>query len=191
MALKPSRFKLDEEISLGGKPMRVAGLLQFEDGAEGKAATRYLLAGSAGVPQILEESGGSLLLLRPFPPAAQIQPSGDTVTVMGTPYKLATLRKLKVLGTAGEAPGGAPAGPLVLSGIFQGGTGALLREIVPGKPGHVFYSVKQLPATDVLSAQQLAEQQEGERLAAAQRTVLAGPEALRSDPHLEMHTRGG
>ena len=29
------------------------------------------------------------------------------------------------------------------------------------------------------------------RLAAAQRSPLAAPDVLRSDPHLEMHTRGG
>ena len=167
MTLTAARFKLDEEISLAGKPMRVAGLVQYE--AAGAATlTRYLLAGASGAPQILEETTAGIALLRPFPATALPQASGDTVNVMGAEYKLAEVRKLKVLGAAGEAPGGAPAGPLVLSGVFKGAMGMLVREIAPGSKTQSFYSVKAVHPDDALGAEQVAAQAEQARLAEAQ-----------------------
>lgn len=182
MALKPARFKLDEEISFSGKPMRVAGLVQFE-GADAKTTTRYLLAGASGAPQVLEDSGDALALLRPFPQGAQPVPSGDTVTVMGEKYKLAGMRKLKLLGAAGEAPGGGGLrAPLLLSGVFQGGMGSLVREIAPGKEGQAFYSLKPVHADEVLSAEQLAAQAEAARLAAEQQAEADDDDAEPEGP---------
>lgn len=165
MALQPSKFKLDEEVSFAGKPMRVAGLVQLE-APDAQLATRYLLAGATGAPQIVEETGGKFSLLRAFPPASLPQASGNTVTVMGEKYTLKGVRKLKVLGAAGQAPGGASAAAVLLSGVFEGAMGSLLREIVPGASAQAFFSVKAVGAEDLQSAAELAEQQEVARLAA-------------------------
>ena len=158
MPLKDSKFKLDDELSLVGNMMRVSGILQLEYPGE-QIATRYLLTGGAGAPQILEERGNDFTLLRPFPPAAQPQASADSVTVMGEKYALAGVSKLKVLGTSGQAPGGAPAAPVLLSGKFEGTMGALVREIIPGAETQAFYSVKPVLAADVMSAEQIAANQ--------------------------------
>ena len=162
MALKPAKFKLDEEVSLSGRPMRVAGLLQLE-GAGDQVVTRYLLAEAAGAPQILEESGERLGLLRPFPAAAHPVAAGNTVTVMGEKYTLAGVRKFKVLGAAGQPPGGQPKAALLLSGVFEGPMGSLVREMAPGAGAQTFYSLKPVPAEEVLNGAQLAEKQEADR----------------------------
>lgn len=155
MPLKLSKFKLDEELSLVGNTMRVSGILQLEDPG-GLVATRYLLTGGTGAAQILEERGDVFALLRPFPPAAQPQASGDSVTVMGAKYTLAGVSKLKVLGAEGQAPGGVPGAPVVLSGKFEGAMGVLVREIVPGANAQNFYSVKPVSPADVMTAEQVA-----------------------------------
>lgn len=165
MPLKPSRFKLDEEVTLSGKPMRVAGLMQLED-ADGQLITRYLLAETAGAPLILEESGENFSLLRPFPPGAQPQAAGGTITVMNEKYTLAGVRKLKVLGAAGQPPGGVPKAEVLLSGLFAGQMGSLLRELPAGASTQVFFSSKPIAAGEVLSGEQRAARQEAERLAA-------------------------
>lgn len=169
MSLRPCRFKLGEEVSFTGKPMRVAGLVQFE-GANAQLVTRYLLADSAGAPQILEESEAKFSLLRPFPPTAQPQTAGNVVTVMGEKYALKGVRKLKVLGAEGQPPGAVPRSELLLSGLFEGQMGILAREMAPGAAtpaaAQAFYSLKPVPATEVLSGEQLAAKQEAERLAA-------------------------
>lgn len=165
MPLKPSRFKLDEEVTLSGKPMRVAGLVQLED-AYGRLTTRYLLAEAAGAPLILEESGERFSLLRPFPPRAQPQVTGGTITVVNEKYTLSGIRKLKVLGAAGQPPGGAPKAELVLSGVFEGQMGSLLRELPAGTSAQVFFSSKPVAAEEVLSGEQRAARQEAGRLAA-------------------------
>ena len=165
MALKGTRFKVDDAITLGGKPMRVAGLVQFE-APDAKVSTRYNLAAAAGSSQVLEDDGERLSLLRPFPSSGQPEPSGDTVSVMGAKYKLAAVRKLKVLGTAGQAPAGAGGAALLLSGVFQGAAGSLLREMAPGQPGQSFYSVKALAPGDILDAAQVAAQAQVAQLAA-------------------------
>lgn len=82
MTAVAAKFKLDEKISFSGKPMRVAGFVQYE-GANAQVSTRYLLVAAARAPVILEESGSQFALLRPFPPTAQPLASGGTVTVMG------------------------------------------------------------------------------------------------------------
>jgi hypothetical protein len=175
MALRPSKFKLDEGVSVAGKSARVAGRVQFE-GAEAQLTTRYLLAEPSGATQILEESGGKFTLLRPFPPAAAPQAAGNTVTVMGEKYTLGTVRKLKVLGVEGRAPVAGPAAPLMLSGLFEGKMGALVREMAPGAGTQAFFSVKPVSPQEVLNGEQLAAIQEAERLAAEQRAQLEADE---------------
>ncbi len=165
MALRPAKFKLGEEISFAGKLMRVAGLVQFEDANAG-LLTRYLLAEAAGAPLILEENGETFSLLRPFPPGAQPQATGGTITVMNEKYTLSDVRKLKVLGAAGQAPAGMPEAELLLSGVFAGEMGSLLRELPAGASTQVFFSSKPVGAGEVLSAEQRAAQQEAERLVA-------------------------
>lgn len=171
MSLKPSKFKLDEELSFAGKMMRVAGLVQFE-GADAQLTTRYLLAEPSGAPLILEESGNGFSLLRPFPASAQPQPAGNTVSVMGEKYTLAGVRKLKLLGAAGQPPGGTPKAELLLSGVFDGQMGSLVREMAPGSTAQTFFSKKAVSAEEVLSGEQLAARQEAERLAAEDRAKV-------------------
>ena len=165
MALKPAKFKLDEEISYAGKPMKVAGLVQYE-GADAQLATRYLLTEPAGAPVILEDNGTQFSMLRPFPASAQPQAAGSTVMVMGTKYALSGVRKLKLLGAAGQPPGGAPKGELLLSGIFEGEMGKLVREMAPGAGAQTFYSLKPVHADEVLTSAQRVKLLEAERLAA-------------------------
>jgi hypothetical protein len=173
MSLKPARFKLDEEVMLSGKPVRVLGYVQYED-PQAQLATRYLLGAQSGPPQIVEERAGKLSLLRPFPANASPTPSGNTVNVMGEKYTLAGVTRLTVLGAVGQPPGGMLKAPLVLSGSFNGSMGTLLREIAPGAPGpQVFYSAKPLDGAEIVSgeelaARQAAQQKVEEQAAAAQ-----------------------
>ncbi|MGH8706138.1 MAG: hypothetical protein ACREUO_12075 [Burkholderiales bacterium] len=167
MELRPAKFKLQDEVALAGKLMRVAGLVQLE-GADAKVTTRYLLVEGTAAPQILEESGETFTLLRPFPPGAPPVAAGNTVTVMGAKYTLSGVRKMKVLGSEGQVPGGALGGPLLLSGVFASPAGTLVREMTPGTPGQTFFSVKPIGADEVLSAAQVAAQQEAEKAAAGE-----------------------
>jgi len=173
--MAPARFRIDEEITFAGKPMRVAGWIQYED-ANAQPLTRYLLAEAGGAPLILEESGGSFFLLRPFAPGAQPQPVGSTITVMNAKYTLSGVRKLKVVGTAGQPPGGMPKAELLVSGLFAGEMGSLLRELPAGASTQVFFSSKRVAADEVLSGEQLSAHREAERLAAEAR-ALAQDEA--------------
>jgi hypothetical protein len=176
MALKPARFKLDEEVSLGGKPMRVAGYVQYENPQE-KLTTRYLLAAQYGPSQILEDRGDDFLLLRPFPVTTGPVASGSSVTVMGEKYTLSGVQKLKVLGALGEPPGGMPKAPLVLSGTLNGSMGTLVREISPGTAAaQVYYSVKPMAGAEVVSGAQFAAQQEAQRKAVEQQAAVAADE---------------
>ncbi len=165
MSLAPAKFKVDEEISFSGKPMRVAGLVQYE-GANAQVATRYLLTEAAGAPVILEENGVRFCVLRPFPASAQPQATDRTVMVMGAKYSLASVRKLKLLGAAGQPPGGTPKAELLLSGLFEGEMGTLVREMAPGAGAQTFYSLKPVHADEVLSGAQRVALLEAERLAA-------------------------
>jgi hypothetical protein len=166
MSLQPSRFSLDEELSVAGKPARVAGRLQLE-ADDGRIATRYFVAGTLGTAHILEETGDGLAMLRPLPSAAQ-QAAGKTVTVLGSKYALAGIRRLKVLGVEGQPPQAVPGAQLLLSGVFEGPSGRLLRELVPGTSVQMFFGVEPLAADEVLGAPELAARREAERLAAAQ-----------------------
>jgi hypothetical protein len=180
VSLRPARFNLDEEVMLSGKPVRVAGYVQFED-PQAQLVTRYLLVAQAGPPQILEEHGDRLCLLRPFPPNATPVPAGNSIAVMGESYTRSSVRKLTVLGAAGEPPGGTPKAPVVLSGSFEGSMGTLLREIATGaEAGQVYYLAKPLDSADVLSSAQRAAQQraidtrEEQRAAATEEEEEAG-----------------
>lgn len=170
-----ARFRLDEEITFAGKPMRVAGWVQYED-ANAQPLSRYLLAEAGSAPLILEESGGNFFLLRPFAPGAQPRPAGSTITVMNEKYTLAGVRKLKVVAAAGQPPGGMPKAELLVSGLFAGAMGSLLRELPAGASTQVFFSSKRVDAGDVLSGERLTAHREAERLAAEAR-ALAEDEA--------------
>lgn len=183
MTFKPTRFALEQTIRFCGRTMRVTGLLQIET-PDGALATRYQLAEEAGAPQILEDSAGLLFHLRALPTGPQTRAVDNTVSVMGQKYTLSGVRRFRILGASGQPPGGAPQGELLVSGLFEGPAGALLRELAPGSQAQRFYSVKPLSAADVLSAEQLAKAQEGERLAALLQAQAAEEdrEARRNGP---------
>jgi len=166
MAPAAEPFKLGEEIFLSGKPMRVAGWVQFE-AAPAERFTRYLLAEADGAPLIIEESGESYCLLRPFVHGALPEATGGTIKVMREKYTRSSVRKLKVVGSAGQPPGGRmPKSALVVSGVFAGSMGTLLRELPAGANTQVFFSSRPLQSGDVLSAAQFAARQEAGRQAA-------------------------
>lgn len=178
MALKPSKFKLEEMVLLAGQPFQVAGMVQFEAPDAG-VATRYLLSGEKGTSQILEERGSSFTLLRPFAPTAAPEPSGKEISVMGVRYALAGIDKLKVIGVEGGAVGAAPSDGMLLSGRFQGESGALLREITPGAAmATTFYSLKPVGAGELLTAVEYEQQVAAEREMAEQ---VAAAEAERGE----------
>ena len=160
-------FALEAEVVFRGKPMRVAGRMLLE-GASGQSTFRYLLADDAGAPVLLEQaSADRFALLRPFPPAAQPDTAGKTVTVGSERYTLVGVRRLKVLETRGQVPGAAPKMKLLLSGMFEGPTGTLMRETVPGTGQQLYYLVKPLAGGDLLSAAAFAAAREAESRAAA------------------------
>ena len=176
MPLKPARFKLDEEVMLSGKPARVLGYVQFED-PQAQLATRYLLAAQSGPPQIVEQRGDKLSLLRPFPANANPTASGNTVNVLGEKYTLAGVSKLTVLGAIGQPPGGMPKAPLLLSGSFDGSMGKLLREIAPGASAtQVFYSVKPLDGAEIATGEELAARQAAQQKVEEQRAAVSEEE---------------
>jgi hypothetical protein len=186
MASRPTRFQLEQPIRFCGQPMRVAGILQLE-APDGTYTTRYQLAEEAGASQILEHSGERLSQLRPLPPGAETPATGKTLNVMGQRYTLANVRRFRVASSAGQPPGGVPQGDFLVSGLFEGPMGGLLRELAPGTQSQRFYSVKPLLPYDVLSAEQLAIVQEGERLAAMlqAQALEEEREARRSGPLLK------
>lgn len=67
--LRPSKFAIEEEVTLSGKPARVSGVVQF-DGGNDQVITRYQLTGSGGSLVLQEDATVGLALLRPFPPRA-------------------------------------------------------------------------------------------------------------------------
>jgi len=168
MSLASAKFGQDEDVVLSGKAMRVAGFVQYED-ANTTVLTRYLLSESAGAPAVLEEYDGQFFVLRPFLPTAQPAPSGRNLLVMGKKYTLSGVRKLKLLGTSGQPPGGTPKAELLLSGLFEGEMGTLVRDMTPGSQAQTFYSRKPLPANDALNKSEHAALREMEHLAAEAR----------------------
>ena len=163
----PNSFALGASVAFRGKPMRVAGWMQLE-GSSGQLSFRYLLSDGAGAPVLVEQADGRYALLRPFPPAAEPQTAGNTVTVGVERYTLVGVRKLKVLEALGQIPGAAPKAPLLLSGMFEGPMGTLMRELVPGTDKQVYYLVKPLAAGDLRSAAEHAAARATERRAAGE-----------------------
>lgn len=160
-------FKLDDTLYYSGRPMRVSGVTALE-GASGQKTTRYMLEDPAGAPILLEEGEGRFALLRPFPAGAQPPAARNVVTVGKEKYTLVGVRRLTLLAVEGKARGG-PQASLLLSGIFEGAAGTLMREMAPGTDGQVYYLVKALEAGTVLSAEQHDAARQAARLAAGKR----------------------
>ena len=163
-------FMPDEQVVFRGRPMRVAGRVQFE-GSSGQLTFRYFLADAAGAPVILEEGEGRFALLRSFPPAAQPRTVKNTVTVGAEKYTLVGVRKLKVLDINGRIPGIAPNMPLIVSGIFEGPMGTLMREMVPGAAAQTYYLLKPLAPGEILSAARHAAEKDAQGRAAGDRAL--------------------
>lgn len=170
MAQEDLKFEIDEAMFFGGKLMRVAGFGRFE-GASGQQTTRYLLADEGGAPVILEQGDDRFSQLRPLPSGAQPHKAGNVLTVGDQRYTLVGVRKLKVLAVAGQSPGATPRTQLLLSGIFDGPGGTLMREMAPGTAQQVYYLVKRLGSMEVLSAGQHAAVKEAERRTAGERAL--------------------
>ena len=83
--------------------------------------------------------------------------------MLGEKYVLKGVRKLKLVGTDGQPPGGAPKGDLLLSGEFEGSMGTILRELVPIAGTQSFYLLKRLTKDDVLSNNDIAGRLEAGR----------------------------
>jgi hypothetical protein len=163
-------FMPDEEVVFRGRPLRVTGRVQFE-GSSGQLTFRYLLSEPAGASVILEEGEGRFALLRSFPPGAQPQTAGNTVAIGTEKYTLVGVRKLKVLDVSGKVPGIAPKTPMILSGIFEGPMGTLMREMVPGMAAQTYYLLKPLEAGEILSAVRHTAEQAARARAAGDRAL--------------------
>lgn len=161
-------FKLDDTLHYAGRPMRVAGVMVLE-GASGQRTTRYQLEDESGAPVLLEEGDGRFSLLRPFPSGALPPAAGNTVTVGKEKYTLVGVRKLVQVAAEGKAPAGRPKAALLLSGIFEGEAGTLMRELAPGSDGQVYYLVKTLDAGIVLTAKQHNAARDAARRSASRR----------------------
>ena len=170
MALQGEIFALDDQVVFRGRPMRVTGRLQFE-GSSGQRTFRYQLSDPAGAPVIVEEGDGRFAMLRPFPPAARFKTVANTIIVGTAKYTLVGVRKLKVLDMSGNAAAIVAGAPLVLSGVFEGLMGTLMREMVPGTTTQVYFLVKPLAAGDILSAAKHAAGKEAEGRAAGERAL--------------------
>jgi hypothetical protein len=161
-------FSLDDAVVFRGKPMRVAGRMLLE-GASGQSTFRYLLSDGAGAPVLLEQAAASrYALLRPFPPAAQPDTAGKTVTVGEERYTLVGVRRLKVLESRGQAIAAVPKSRLLLSGMFEGPMGTLMREMAPSSEQQIYYLVKPLARGDLLSAAAYAAAREAQSRAAGE-----------------------
>jgi len=172
MASQGEIFMPDEHVVFRGRPMRVAGRVQLE-GASGQLTFRYHLADPVGAPVMLEEGDGRFAMLGPFPPGAPLQAANETITVGSEKYRLVGVRKLKVLDITGKVPGIPAKAPLILSGIFEGPMGTLMREIVPGAGAQVYYFLKPLPDGAVVSAQKHAADRDAAARAAGSRALDA------------------
>ena len=163
-----SPFPLDAELVFRARPVRVAGRLTLE-GASGQISYRYHLSDGAGAPVLVEQASGRFALLRPFPPAADPKTSGNAILVGNERYTLVGVRKLTMLDALGMISGATPNASLLLSGMFEGPAGTLMREFVPGSNRQVYYLVKPLGKGDLLSAEAHAAAREAARRAAGER----------------------
>ena len=84
------------------------------------------------------------------------------------PFGVAPGREGSKAAVIGQVPGAAPGATLLLSGMFEGPAGTLIRELVPGSDRQVYYLVKSLAAGDLLSAEQHAGAREAARRAAGE-----------------------
>jgi len=168
MAGKVTTFMLDETVFYSGRPLRVAGMTLMQ-GASGQRTIRYLLEDASGAPILLEEGDGRFALLRPLPAGAQAPPAGNVVSIGMEKYTLVGVRKLTLLAAEGKAPASRPQASLLLSGIFEGEAGTLMREIAPGAEAPLVYLVKTLDPGSVLSAAQHKEAGKSARRAAGDR----------------------
>ena len=170
MARPAETFGLDEQVVFRGRQMRVAGRVQFES-SSGQLTCRYVLSDPTGAPVIIEEGDGRYALLRPFPPAARFKTVDDTIAVGAEKYKLVGVRRLTVVEVSGKAAGAAAKAALILSGIFEGLMGTLMREMVPGTATQEYYLLKPLPDGEVLSATKYAAEKDAESRAAGERAL--------------------
>ncbi|HTP62867.1 MAG TPA: hypothetical protein VMJ14_12380 [Burkholderiales bacterium] len=161
-------FALDAAVVFRGRPMQVAGRLTLE-GASGQTTFRYHLSDGTGAPVFVEQADDRYALLRPFPPAAEPQTAGNTVTVGAERYTLVGVRKLKMNEALGLISGATPKAPLLLSGMFEGPMGTLMRELSPGTGRQVYYLVKPLADGELVSAEADAMARAEERRAAGER----------------------
>jgi hypothetical protein len=170
MAAPGEIFMPDEEVVFRGRPMRVTGRVQFE-GSSGQLTFRYQFADPEGAPVLIEEGEGKYANLRPFPPAARFKTAGNTILVGTAKYTLVGVRKLKVLDASGNTSAIAAQAPLILSGIFEGLMGTLVREMVPGTATQAYYLLKPLKTGELLSAAQYAAEKNSESIAAGNRAL--------------------
>jgi hypothetical protein len=169
MEAEPAAFALDAEVAFRGAAMRVIGRLLLES-ASGQRSYRYLLSDGGGAPVLVEQAGdGRGTLLRPFPAAAEPLTAGNTVTVGRERYTLVGVRKLTPGEALGQIASPAARADLLLSGMFEGPAGTLMRELIPGTNRQVYYLVKPLAAGDLVSAAAYAARREAEVRAAAAR----------------------
>ena len=172
MASQAEVFALDEQVVFRGRQMRVSGRVQFE-ASSGQITRRYLLMDPTGAPVIVEEGDGRFAMLRPFPPAARFKAANDAIAVGTEKYTLVGVRRLKVTEVGGNVPGAAAKSPLILSGMFEGLMGTLMREMVPGTATQEYYLVKPLADGEVLSASRHAAQKDAQGRAAGERALKA------------------
>ena len=163
-------FMPDEEVVFRGRPMRVAGRVQFE-GSSGQLTFRYLLSDPTGAPVIIEEGEGRFAQLRSFPAASQPRTVNNTVSVGAEKYTLVGVRKLTVLDVSGNAPGVAVKATVIVSGVFEGPMGTLMREMVPGAATQVYYLVKPLASGEVVSATRYNADRDAAGRAAGERAL--------------------
>jgi hypothetical protein len=162
----PQVFSLGAQVVFRDKPMRVSGRMLLE-GTSGQSTFRYQLTDDAGAPVVLEQAAAHrYALLRPFPSAARPPTAGNTITVGVERYTLVGVRRLKVLEVLGQVPGSLSRGELLLSGMFEGLMGTLMRELVPGTNRQVYYLVRPVETGDMLSAEAHAAARAAESRAA-------------------------
>jgi len=172
MATERGIFTLNDQVVFRGRPLRVTGRVQLE-GSSGQLTFRYQLSDAAGAPVFLEEGEGRFAMMRPFPPAARFKTAGNIIIVGAEKYTLVGVRRLKVLEISGNAAGIATKAPLILSGIFEGLMGTLMREMVPGTTTQVYYLLKPLPAGEAVSAAKYAADKDAAARAAGSRALDA------------------